>query len=697
MSNFNPKLMTIATLLLLVSVLMPLSISPVEATSTNAIKNPSFESSTDWEARYSSFLGSYAKVQDSQYHRTGSYSGLTKTTNPKQEFCWASLYQSLNVPVQNLSTFSYWIRKGESAPNGYYHAKACIHLSGNYRLYYYHGFDWSSPPSDGTKYKYINVGNPRVNFFIQVSRNSFNDLIDKFGTSILTHNVTGIELFSIGFKNLVTGQKYGQRVNWDDIFMESEPMSLTITLTSSTIDGHIDVGKIVFEGIEYTLPNSTMKPPGVYSITAIKPTIEPNDYKFKKWETGGDVEVAESTCQSTTVTVTGSGTLEAVFTAKLWTFLAYVDGDNDLDQWARNNINDMEMTGSTSEVTVVAMLDRDDTDGIRYEPGIPIPNKYDECYYYIIKDTDPDNINSPVYWSTSEVNMGDPNTLVDFFKWGRRLFSARHYALVLWNHGGGFGGICIDNQPNWYYDPDTLEMPELKWALSKIKNDTGLTVDLLGCDACLMGQTEVVYQVKDFVEVFVGSEEVEYVLGWPYEWLLGNLTVNPLMDAKDLGEQIVTSYKDYAQTYLYNTSVYEHPPTMSAINASEINDLAQSISDLGNWLTQNLETYTEEIDWARENVLEYYGATTDFVDTYHLTQLLSQNISDITLQNLCQLVQENITDVVIAEWHRNDSADSHGLTLFYPDSPNEYSDEYDLLDMSTAYLWDEFLKEYLEL
>ena len=37
-----------------------------------------------------------------------------------------------------------------------------------------------------------------------------------------------------------------------------------------------------------------------------------------------------------------------------------------------------------------------------------------------------------------EVNMGDPNTLTDFVKWGLETFPARHTALVLWDHGGGW-------------------------------------------------------------------------------------------------------------------------------------------------------------------------------------------------------------------------------------------------------------------
>ena len=60
------------------------------------------------------------------------------------------------------------------------------------------------------------------------------------------------------------------------------------------------------------------------------------------------------------------------------------------------------------------------------------------------------------------------------------------------------------------------------------------------------------------------------------------------------------------------------------------------------------------------------------------------------------MVQGNVASAVIAEWHRNDGNGSHGLSLFFPDLAYEYSSKYDedMLDMSYAYAWDDFLKAY---
>ena len=214
-----------ATLSLLATLLLSLCFfTTVNATGQNAVQNPGFEYATDWETFYSSFQGSYAQVQDSTYKYNGTYSGLTQTTNPKQEFCSASLYQSLEVPVLNVSTFSYWIRKGESALNGYYSAEVQIQLSG-YTLHYYHPINSQEAPmpQDTDTHKYINAGSlvkPSGVFILGVSRDLYVDLTNKFGYFIADHNITGIKLLSRGSKNLQSGEKFGQRINWDHVYMQ---------------------------------------------------------------------------------------------------------------------------------------------------------------------------------------------------------------------------------------------------------------------------------------------------------------------------------------------------------------------------------------------------------------------------------------------------------------------------------------------
>jgi hypothetical protein len=72
---------------------------------------------------------------------------------------------------------------------------------------------------------------------------------------------------------------------------------------------------------------------------------------------------------------------------------------------------------------------------------------------------------------------------------------------------------------------------------------------------------EVARQVQPHASIFVGSEEVEDVDGWPYDRILADLAVNPAMTPAALGRAIV---RRYTQFY---TSVKRDPlHTQSAID-----------------------------------------------------------------------------------------------------------------------------------
>ena len=51
--------------------------------------------------------------------------------------------------------------------------------------------------------------------------------------------------------------------------------------------------------------------------------------------------------------------------------------------------------------------------------------------------------------------------------------------------------------------------PRLSYALSQIKDVLGQKIDLVGMDACLMAMVEVAYEIKDYVNILVASQETE--------------------------------------------------------------------------------------------------------------------------------------------------------------------------------------------
>ena len=67
-------------------------------------------------------------------------------------------------------------------------------------------------------------------------------------------------------------------------------------------------GTIQFDGTQYLDGNTVVKNLGTYSITG--GPAAPND--FLRWETSGGISVGDSNLESTTATVSGTGTLRMV-------------------------------------------------------------------------------------------------------------------------------------------------------------------------------------------------------------------------------------------------------------------------------------------------------------------------------------------------------------------------------------------------
>ncbi len=190
------------------------------------------------------------------------------------------------------------------------------------------------------------------------------------------------------------------------------------------------------------------------------------------------------------------------------------------------------------------------------------------------------------------VNTGDPNTLRQFIIESVRLYPADHYALVLWNHGTGW--LDVDtyaavralgvSQPIFRRRPlvrpdgatrpiafddsskDFLDTADLRQAFAEAQAETGVRLDLIGMDACLMAMIEGAHELADFADYFVASQEVEPMTGWPYAPILTALNKEPGMAPSRLATQIV---RDFARSYKAATRL-EETITQSAIDLTRI-------------------------------------------------------------------------------------------------------------------------------
>jgi len=105
-----------------------------------------------------------------------------------------------------------------------------------------------------------------------------------------------------------------------------------------------------------------------------------------------------------------------------WTVLVYLAGDNNLDGAGVVDLLEMKKVGSSDRVHVLAQFDRS---------GVKQTTKR----YRLSQGT---KLAADVLEDLGETNTGDPKVLREFLSWGVTTYPARHYLVVLWNHGSGW-------------------------------------------------------------------------------------------------------------------------------------------------------------------------------------------------------------------------------------------------------------------
>lgn len=364
-----------------------------------------------------------------------------------------------------------------------------------------------------------------------------------------------------------------------------------------------------------------------------------------------------------------------------WTFMIYLDGDNNLEGDCIDIFLDLSSVGSTDNVSIVVQLDRiggyDDRFG-----------GWEDCNrFYVTKDLIPTDGNAIEH--LGEVNMGDPDTLTDFVNWAIGSYPADKYCLVLSDHGSGcVHSVCIDYTDGY----DWITLPELSQALSVVPQ----RMDVLYFDACLMGMIEVAYQIRDYADVMVASEEVAWT-GTPYDYYLSNLTANPSMSASELADVIVTSYIEY-------TSANSLTSTMSGVDLSQISSLKMATDSFAQRLNESESVYNETIRRVRGQTEGYQGPYGDmygwYMDLYHFAQLIYQYIPDPTIRIDAVNVMAGLNDTVFVEGHYH-HPNSHGLSIFFPcrtgDDYDDFMAAYSAIDFANHTMWDEFVDYHVHI
>lgn len=384
-----------------------------------------------------------------------------------------------------------------------------------------------------------------------------------------------------------------------------------------------------------------------------------------------------------------------------WTIMVYSAADDvvlEENMWF--DVNEMELVGSTDQMNVVVQIDR-------YDGAFTGDGDWTEARRYLItQDSDLSHIASPVVQSLGEIDTGDPQTLIDFVTWSMEQYPAKKYALVMSDHGGGWTGGFSDMSAG----DSALTMPEIVSAMEDIRAATGLDkFEVLGFDACFMGQIEVFGSLYPFSNYMVASEEVIPAYGWSYAGWLGDLAQNPAMDGSGVANSIVSTYV-VTDTYLTEVratpddiSQEESTTTLSAIESARMPDVIEAMND---FITAIAFIDQEQVAEARTYTRKYFSlfgddAAPTFLDLSNFAGILRERTDDQDVLQAAAQLKAAISAAVVSEKHGEDMAGSNGIAFHFPDSDIYYFTElnaefppyyaessYKFLEQS---VWDEFL------
>jgi len=362
--------------------------------------------------------------------------------------------------------------------------------------------------------------------------------------------------------------------------------------------------------------------------------------------------------------------LSLIMETKAWTALYYIDADSksiNADILESKFINEVS---SSEQLNVLILQDMQN----------------DPAFLYYIDEQH----NKILLKDLGEVNMGEPQTLSDFISYGKEHYPAERYQLCIWGHANAWYGVCPDETSGG----DMLTSDEFQQALSSTEG-----VDLLcfiGC--CQMGSLEVVYELKDLCEVYIGSEDVGYGPHWygMIDEMCELLNNNIQMSTVEYGEQIV-------QLIGNNPNEYADVLTISAMRTDRIQDLVDNIETLSIHLYENDDELYENLKSARANTKDYEFIKKSYLlDIYDFADNYLKIETNQTIYRILNNIKTNLSETVIAECHGEMQSSSHGLSIFYSSSnwgglPGSISLYINYaLDFTRDTHWDELLNNHKE-
>ena len=398
--------------------------------------------------------------------------------------------------------------------------------------------------------------------------------------------------------------------------------------------------------------------------------------------------------------------------------MVYMAGDNNLSSAGDADLAEMRQIGSSDRVNVVVEFDNAGNNGTRR--------------IHIGKDGADEVIES-----LGETDSGSPEVLSSFITWAHENYPADRYALILWNHGGGWEPSEVDriarsvNSPGYNgrelaerssstlgrvmfrsslqrvfslgspteraicsddgsgHSLDTIELGNV---IATGAETIGQKFDILGMDACLMSNLEVAYQVRNHVCYVVASEENEPGDGWPYDRILGRLVADPTMTPVDLAKIIVTDYIAW-----YKERNLGDVVTQAAMDLSKLDQLTGPLDEFAGRLNAAMVDAYPDIWKAQRKSTRFWNNT--LWDLGHFSSEFVQ-VSRVAgagdaAQAVWAALEPGEGNYLVAESHDGEKVKNcRGVTIYLVPPITQISQYYRELDFARNHAWTGMLEAY---
>jgi len=377
-----------------------------------------------------------------------------------------------------------------------------------------------------------------------------------------------------------------------------------------------------------------------------------------------------------------------------WTIMVYMTA-SDLHQFAWQDVNEMETAATLLPGNVqIAVLWDQSALAQSYATGGGAQAAWDGVGRALIRpDTRRDVVATSFDLSPGEQDTGDPGTVTEFVAWAAAQAPAEHYALILWDHGGGvLSGFNLDNEGNRFASgANRLYHDELASALNALDTEVQARIELIAFDACLMGMAEVGHALKDHCRVLAASQETEGGNGYDYTTALAALLFDPeRVTAGQLGAGIVLSYQNQYQgdrraqdthAALWSDGLADDA-LMAALRGFTDSTLAASSADWSALLA------------ARQRASSFQQRD-EYRDLGQFMAAVAASTAGSSLRNEALTVLARLQDTVAAR--ASDQRNTSGLSIYLPAIGSPIAAGY--LERNGPFLdathWDQFLARFL--